>query len=264
MKRVEEIPALPKVVLRLNEMLQDGRSSVREVGLVLKQDPALCGKVLKLANSSYYAIPGGVSDVERALSFLGFHTIAQLVLGVSVYAAFPHGDEADFSVSEFWRFSLGVAIGSEILAKRAKHSRPPEAFTAGLLHGIGKLALKKLEPMMFREIAKAAILNGTTFLAEEQKRGLPGYAVLGHALAERWGIPQALKESIRTHVDPVTAAMGLPDFTKQAMIACTRFGIGKSGDGAKTIKGTLEGAEALEKELREGMEKAGAMLNAYR
>src|SRR3954465_7763558 len=81
--KLEDIPTLPVVAVKVNELINDPNSSSADIADVLKKDQVLTGKLLKLATSSYYAIPGGVTNVQRALAFLGFNTLAQLVLGLS-------------------------------------------------------------------------------------------------------------------------------------------------------------------------------------
>src|ERR1700722_9028253 len=86
--KVNDIRTLPLVAVRVNELINDPNSSSADIAQVLKKDLVLTAKVLRLVNSSYYAIPGGVSDVQRALAFLGFNTLAQLVLSLSVFSFF--------------------------------------------------------------------------------------------------------------------------------------------------------------------------------
>src|SRR3954465_411717 len=137
--KLQDIPTLPVVAMKVNELIQDPTSSSADIADVLKKDQVLTAKILRLVNSSYYAIPGGVADVQRALAFLGFNTVAQLVLSLSVFSVFGQSESPDFSMLEFWKPALGPAVCSEALAKRLKLAKPEEAFTCGLLHDVGKL-----------------------------------------------------------------------------------------------------------------------------
>src|SRR5438270_6152404 len=128
-EKLQDIPTLPIVAMKVNELINDPTSSSSDIADVLKKDQVLTAKILRLVNSSYYAIPGGVADVQRALAFLGFNTLAQLVLGLSVFSVFSKIDSEDFSMLDFWRHALGTAICSEIIAKRLGHAKPEEAFT---------------------------------------------------------------------------------------------------------------------------------------
>src|SRR5688500_17523001 len=95
--KLQDIPTLPVVAMKVNELINDPTSSSGDIAEVLKKDQVLTAKILRLVNSSYYAIPGGVADVQRALAFLGFNTLAQLVLGLSVFSMFQMTEDEDFS-----------------------------------------------------------------------------------------------------------------------------------------------------------------------
>ena len=86
--KLKDIPTLPLVAVRVNELINDPNSSSADIAQVLKKDQVLTAKILRLVNSTYYSIPGGVADVQRALAFLGFNTLAQLVLSISVFSVF--------------------------------------------------------------------------------------------------------------------------------------------------------------------------------
>src|SRR5438270_11481500 len=140
-EKLQDIPTLPIVAMKVNELINDPTSSSSDIADVLKKDQVLTAKILRLVNSSYYAIPGGVADVQRALAFLGFNTLAQLVLGLSVFSFFTDFENEEFSMMDFWRHAIATGVCSEILAKRLKMPKPEEAFTCGLLHDVGKLVL---------------------------------------------------------------------------------------------------------------------------
>src|SRR6478735_12608516 len=106
LSKLQDIPTLPVVATRVNELINDPTSSSADIAEVLKKDQVLTAKILRLVNSSYYAIPGGVADVQRALAFLGFNTLAQLVLGLSVFSLFSEIQDDDFTMLDFWRHAL--------------------------------------------------------------------------------------------------------------------------------------------------------------
>ncbi len=200
LEKLKDIPTLPAVAMRVNELINDPNSSSAEIAEVLKKDQVLTAKVLRLVNSSYYAIPGGVTDVQRALAFLGYNTLAQLVLGVSVFSLFKALDDAqEFTMLDFWRHALATAVCSEMLAKRLKLPKPEEAFTCGLLHDIGKLVLNEIDPERLRAVLAETSANKTSFVEVERKWDLPGHSFLGEVVATKWGLPQVIRLAIRYH-----------------------------------------------------------------
>jgi putative nucleotidyltransferase with HDIG domain len=278
--RLGDIPTLPVVAMAVNELINDPSSSSADIADVLKKDQVLTAKILRLVNSSYYAIPGGVADVQRALAFLGFNTLAQLVLSLSVFNLFSTFDNEDFSMLDFWKHALGTAVCSELLAKRLRFPKPEEAFTCGLLHDIGKLVLHQIDPGRLMDIVLETKSRKCTFVEVEREWDLPGHSYLGEVIATKWGLPQVLRLAIRYHHFDVTkmdsvlaSAKPVIQVVRLANQICVKNQIGKSGDcsdGEITMDmlaplNILPGAiPYIEEELARDMERAGAFLNAYR
>lgn len=278
--KLEDIRTLPVVAMRVNELINDPDSSSADIAEVLKKDQVLTAKILRLVNSSYYAIPGGVADVQRALAFLGFNTLAQLVLSLSVFSLFSTFDNEDFSMLDFWRHALGTGVCAEILAKRLKLPRPEEAFTCGLLHDIGKLVLHEIDPERLIQIVQEAKRRGCSFVDVEREWDLPGHAYLGEVIASKWGLPQVIRLAIRYHhfdvskMDSVLAsAKPVIHVVRLANTICVKNQVGKSGDASdgaitqdmlKPLALLPSDIPGIEEQLRTEMQKAGAFLNAYR
>ncbi|MCC7440325.1 MAG: HDOD domain-containing protein [Bdellovibrionales bacterium] len=237
--RLEDIPTLPVVAMQVNELINDPTSSSADIAEVLKRDQVMTAKLLRLANSSYYAIPGGVTDVQRALAFLGYNTLAQLVLGLSVFQLFSDVDSEAFSMMEFWKHALGTAMCAEIIAKRVGYAKPEEAFTCGLLHDIGKLVLHEIDPTRLRSVASEAAKRGSTFVEVEREWDLPGHSFLGEVIATKWGLPQVIRLAIRYHHFDVREMSSILSSAKPAIYMvrlantiCVRARVGKSGDAS--------------------------------
>jgi putative nucleotidyltransferase with HDIG domain len=279
LEKLEDIPTLPVVAMKVNELINDPNSSGADIAAVLKKDQVLTAKILKLVNSSYYAVPGGVGDVQRALAFLGFNTVAQLVLGLSVFSMFKtFDDEGSFSMLDFWKHALGTAVCSEILAKRLKVSKPEEAFTCGLLHDIGKLVLHEVDAPRLKQILSEASRRECSFIEVEREWDLPAHTYLGEVIATKWGLPQLIRLCIRYHHQDVStldtilaSAKPMIQIVRLANGICLKVGIGKSGDCSKgTVTPDMlkplglspADLEKIEEQLAKDMEKAGAFLNA--
>src|ERR1700744_5093593 len=110
LSKLHDIPTLPVVAMKVNELINDPNSSSSDIAEVLKKDQVLTAKILRLVNSSYYAIPGGVEDVECALAFLGFNTLAQLVLSLSVFSLFKTLGSDKLLMLDFWKHALGTGV----------------------------------------------------------------------------------------------------------------------------------------------------------
>jgi putative nucleotidyltransferase with HDIG domain len=278
--RLRDIPTLPLVAVRVNELINDPNSSSADIAQVLKKDQVLTAKVLRLVNSGYYAIPGGVTDVQRALAFLGFNTIAQLVLSLSVFSMFSKLGDGELSMLEFWQHALATGVCAEVLAKRVKHPRPEEAFTCGLLHDIGKLVLHEIDPDRLSQIIRTARERNCSFSEVEKEWDLPGHSYLGEVIATKWGLPQVIRMAIRYHHQDVSrmdtilaSAKPVIHMVRLANQLVVKNQIGKSGDFSEgklssdmlSNLGIMEtDIPEIETQFHEAVEKAGSFLNAYR
>lgn len=279
-QRVQDLPTLPIVAMKVNDALNDPNASARDIAELLEKDQALMSKLLKLANSSYYAVPGGVSDVHRALSFLGFNTVAQLVLGISVFSIFDEIEGAPFNMSDFWKHTLAVAGVSQDLAKDQGYPRPAEAFTCGLLHDMGKLALFQLDQKSFLTICSTAQERIQSFTDAEQALGDSNHSALGAQVAQHWGLPPVIQKSARYHHSADTD-MELMDSEEQTVVKIVRLanqlahlaGIGHSGSferlkechhSLQSLGYSSSDQDRWLKRTQESFEGLGAFLNAIR
>lgn len=206
--RLDELPTLPSIVYELNRVIGDPMSSTADVERVMAGDQAMTAKVLRLANSAYYAIPGGVTSLQRAVAYIGYDAIQQLVLSASIIQALSGAGAAAFDVRRFWMHSLGVAMASEKLGKALGRLNPHDLFTCGLVHDMGKVALMILEPELFLATVAAARERGLTFAEAEEALGSPKHAATGRALAERWRLPASIQACCGWHHQPDPARRG--------------------------------------------------------
>lgn len=235
---VSDLPTLPIVALEVTALLDDPKSTPKQITAVMKADQALTSKVLRLVNSAYYSIPGGVSTVERAIAFLGYNTIFQLLIGVSVLEFSRLGGSSGIDIREFWKHSLGVAVAGDIIAQRIRHPGSEEIFAAGLLHDLGKLALAKVARTKFSKAVEQAKKEGIILRTAERHQGLPPHDLVGKTLAEQWRFPPALRAAIgmhhQSHPMRIQTApknlQGLLDAVVLANTLCRRFEIGDAGD----------------------------------
>lgn len=277
-QKLQDMPTLPVIAMRVNELIADPNSTSKDIAEVLKQDQVLTAKVLRLVNSSYYAIPGGVSDVQRALAFLGFNTVAQLVLSLSVFSMFTVFGAEDLTMKDFWMHALATAIAAEALAKKYNLCKPEEAFTCGLLHDIGKLVLHEIDYPRLERIVRLARERKSSFLDVERAEDFLSHAYIGEMMAARWGLPAVVRQAIRYHHHDVSAMDTILPSAKKTIQTvrlanqiAVRNKYGKSGDYSEgrippdmlaPLSLTEEDVRGLEKDLVQHMDKAGAFLNA--
>lgn len=203
-ERLNDLPTLPTVVQELNRIIADPMSTIKDVEEVMLQDQSLTTKVLTLANSAYYAIPGGVNNLSRAIGFLGFDTVHQLVIAASVFSTLKIEGEVKFDLIQFWKHSIGVAIVAENLAEKIGHKQPSDLFTCGLVHDMGKIAVAMLNNELLDEISDYAVDNKMTFLEAERALENMTHTRIGKILSEKWKLPLPVQNCVLFHHEPKT------------------------------------------------------------
>ncbi|MGE0398599.1 MAG: HDOD domain-containing protein [Kofleriaceae bacterium] len=197
-KALDSLPTLPIVALRIGEVVHSKNVSVAQVADILRTDPATSAKLLRLVNSPYFGIPGGVSDVARAIPFVGFNTLYQLVLSISVLDTLK-GKDGVIDARALWMHSLIVATAARELATEVKFSDPGACFTAGLLHDMGKIALAKVDPGGLAAAFESMKRDGLTLPEAEKKHNLAPHDRIGSRLARQWKFPATLATPIEQH-----------------------------------------------------------------
>lgn len=203
-ERLNDLPTLPTVVQELNRIIADPMSTIKDVEEVMLKDQSLTAKVLTLANSAYYAIPGGVSNLSRAIGFLGFDTVHQLVIAASVFSTLKITGETKFDLISFWKHSIGVAIVSEVIAEKIGHKQPSDLFTCGLVHDMGKIAIAMLNLELLDEISDHAVEEKITFFQAERKMESMTHTRIGKILGEKWKLPTPVQNCVLYHHEPKT------------------------------------------------------------
>ena len=200
-EKIQTLPVLPQVAMRVAERMKSPTATIEEISNLIRSDVGLTGKVLRLANSSYYSIPGGVSDVQKALQFLGFNTIAQLVLTSSVFGAFKSQGSREFPLSSFWSHSFAVGLLSELTARNFQLPNPSDCFVGGLMHDTGKLILMELAPEQLSKVVHHSRENKMSFIDAEKSLNFTTHVELGTALASYWKLPSNVVAIIEHHHD---------------------------------------------------------------
>lgn len=203
------LPTLPQVAMRLLKIMHDPRSCAADVARIISQDPPLCAKVLRLANSAYYGCPRSITIINDAVVMLGQRAITTLVVSLSVFNLFePQRREALFDYRLFWRHCAGCALLARLIAAKASAPTPvhyDEAFCAALLHDIGKIAL---EHYLHDEFSRALALANTSslplFEAERATMGAAHTDIAGW-LTDGWGLPAILQIPMVYHHSPYLA-----------------------------------------------------------
>lgn len=197
--RLDELPTLPTIVYELSRVINDPMSSTTEIETIMANDQSLTTKVLRLANSAYYAIPGGVTSLQRAIAYIGYDAINQLVLSASIMKALDAKASPNFEPNQFWKHSLGVAMASETTARFVQHKNPSDLFTCGLVHDMGKIASYIIAPEVFAETLAYAKVKNVSVTEAESVLGTPKHTMIGRELATKWRLPALIQATTAHH-----------------------------------------------------------------
>lgn len=199
LRNVKNLPTLPGIVIKLSKMAEDPDTTTDQMGKVIGKDHILAAKLLKLVNSAFYGFPQRISSISSAIILLGFNVIKSLIISASIFEFMEDQD------MELWEHSLGCAVVSSVLARRLGVSEPEEISTAGLIHDLGKVAIKMELPEEFEKIHGLVSKRGiSTLEAEREILGLD-HAEVGGWLTKSWNLPTKLIEPIVCHHDPRTS-----------------------------------------------------------
>jgi len=201
--RIEELPPLPAVAARVMGMADDNRTSALELAQVLSTDQALTAKLIKISNSAYYGFARRVSTVREAVLVLGFKQVRQVAVGASIMNTFrPSRPDEAFDLDLFWGHSVAVAVAAEAVAKRTRRAKPEDAFTAGILHDIGRLVIRQVKPEKFEAAVALAQTGQCSLHAAELSITGVAHDDVGRALGEKWKFPAHLIDAVAGHHDP--------------------------------------------------------------
>jgi putative nucleotidyltransferase with HDIG domain len=204
--RVEDLPTLPRTVLRITELVNDPRASAKDLSIIITDDQVLTARLLKLVNSSFYGFPQRVSTVTGAIVLLGFDAIRNLLLTTSVLDLFPARiAHVRRDQEQLWDHSLACAIGAKSIGNFLRHDKLEELFVAGLLHDIGKIVEMMFLPDEFARITERVRAEGVLISSAEQELLGCTHADIGRLLAERWNLPAKLVGVIARHHTPAAA-----------------------------------------------------------
>ncbi len=199
-KQPQALPAVPKIVHELIDSFNSDDVSIDDIAKKLAADPVLSARLLRLANSAYYHVSRSVGTVNDALTMLGFVTVRTLVISSGLTGGYKSMPGMD--LKQFWRYSLHTAAVAGWLAKKAGVNAD-QAFTVGLMHGIGQLVMHAGMPEQMLALDKlASPLDARRIDMERTSFGY-SFATVGGELAKQWRFPLTFVDTIKHFPDPL-------------------------------------------------------------
>ncbi|GMU21906.1 MAG: hypothetical protein AMXMBFR13_19940 [Phycisphaerae bacterium] len=232
--RIGTIPPLPGTVLRLIRVINDPASTVQDMVEVIRYDPAVTAEMLRLCNSAFFGLPREITSLHEAVRFLGTMKVLHLIMMVHGGAMLSRGQRGyGLEPGALWTHCVGVALCSAAFARQTQQANPNIAFTAGLLHDIGKIVLNEFVGAEFERIIQRVEETRASFLDAEYEILGCSHDEIGARLAETWQLPETIVCCIRHHHNPgsLDPADPMVDMVYLGDVVCTMLGIGTGIDG---------------------------------
>lgn len=201
MGNISRLPSLPDIYQKVVQEIESPDGTLEGLGKLLSQDLAMTAKIMQLANSAIFGLQSTVNSPVQAASLIGMDAIRSLVLSVSVFSSFDGDATPGFTIEDISKHSLYVGGLCQKIAKCEGLDRDMtnEAFTAGLLHDIGKLIFASHAYSDFANaLALSSSQNIPSFQAEKEVLGI-GHDYIGGYLLSLWGLPQSIVEGVAFH-----------------------------------------------------------------
>lgn len=211
LKEISHIATLPEVTLRIIDLVEDPSSTAQHLHEVISNDPALCSRILKVVNSSFYGLPGQIASINRAIVMLGLNAVKNIAIAASLAKLFRGGELTPFfSAKELWDHSNAVAIACKILSDRLGMGMGDEAYLAGLIHDIGIMIEMQYDRTQLIDALDRcnADMNGrpsTSLLETEEEVFGANHQDYGKGLCEKWKFPNPFMAAAGYHHNPTAA-----------------------------------------------------------
>ncbi len=234
MRALQKVPTMPAVVPHLFEMVQQPDLPIQDLVSAVEYDPGLTSNVLRMANSAYFVGVRAIGSLQEAIVRLGMNRVVELVVAASTAPLVGQPVRGyDLAAGQLSEHSIAVAVGAEALAEELGQAPPRYAFTAGMLHDLGKVVLGTFLEVDVEPILEVAFTRRVPFEeAEHQILGV-SHPEVGSVLLEHWNLPYELVEAVRYHHTPesVTGSSLLVDLIHVADQVAIESGVGSGIDG---------------------------------
>ncbi len=275
--KVNNLPTLPDMIQKVVSLVQDEKTTAKSLGDLISYDQAISSRLLKVTNSAYYGLSREISTVQHAIVVLGFEQVKSLSLGIAVFDAMKGANETtSLMQDEFWRHSVGCSLAARIICKKSGKLDAGTAFTASLLHDIGKLVLANFFSKEYKVVMEKAKEDGRSIVGiEEETLGFT-HADVGEWLCSGWKLPLSFASAIGYHhkvkeVEQeyihITSVIHLAD------VVCRRADIGISENetippfqkaAREELSVNEDQIDQMITELKNEEEKAKAFINSIR
>jgi putative nucleotidyltransferase with HDIG domain len=268
---VHHLPPSPRLLVKLLEVFKQPDPDIEEVVKLISHDPSFTVEVLKRCNSAFFAGDKPAEDMFEAVSRLGFHEIYQIVLAMFAASAILRpGAGGGSHVEILWRHSVAAAVAAGVFAKETGESSAA-AFTAGLLHDIGKVVMVSADKDKYAQAILSAGMFGRPVVVTEKELFGFDHAEVGSRLLMRWNLPLNIVAAVLHHhqldgaesFERLAAVVHLSNLLAHGTgekLAGVPQGLQSAARSMAILQYTPDKITALLPSMQEGLEKARAIM----
>jgi HD-like signal output (HDOD) protein/ActR/RegA family two-component response regulator len=237
---VMALPSCPRRYTELTELMADRDATAARAAALVERDVAMSAKVMQLVNSAFFGLGRRVARIQEAVHYLGLETLRALVLHAGAFEAFAPTRPIDgFEISALQRRSHLAARIARRLAPDARAR--DDAFTAGMLHGIGLLVLARQDPYEFGAAIAEAQRAGAALHEVEYAHHGSSHAELGAYVLGIWGLPEPIVDGV-AHQHRIARLAGPALDTPLAVHVATVLAAERCPEAVATPAGALDAA----------------------
>ena len=202
-----ELKTIPQVAIKILNLLADERSTIHDYEEVIRFDPVLVTRLLKLVNSKMFNLKKKVNSISHSVVFIGMKNLRNLVICDALRYIFRESEmNIGLSKSSFWMHCVAVAICSQLIAKRILSTNGEDAFLAGMLHDIGIIIEDQVRQVLLNRVISECRKGVTSFMECEFKILNTNHCLVGNYAAQRWNFSEDIREVILQHHGPFNSA----------------------------------------------------------
>ena len=264
-----DIHPLPSVVITVNRLINDSESTMKDFEDVIKVDPVLVARLLRLVNSPLYGLTQTVDSIGRAVTFLGMKNLHNLVVIDALQNVFvtPHRTTL-FSKKKLWHHSAAVSICSKMIAERIFGVNGDDALLCGILHDFGLLIEEQIQPDDFEKICESCTSSIHLIELENETLGT-NHCELGYIMSRDWNMSVSVQKAIRDHhlisndikPDSLAGIIQISEYITGQLEYTTlpNIKVDISAPLLQHLKDNIDDYNVLTEDLPEEMEKANSI-----
>ena len=235
LKNCRTLPTIPSVGIQVLDLCSQENAKMAQIAGVVRQDPALSARMLRMVNSAWFGLVRQVGTLDRAVTLLGTDAACCVALSFSIMRGLRRND---IDLSGFWRRSLIGAVAARSLARWTGHNEPEVLFLAGLLQDIGILGLVEAFPGTYPKLLASSGGDHTLLATQEEEKLGDDHTVVGAWLVRYWRLPEVFEFSIQGSHDPDRAGVSSDILTGVELVSLSGLlaDIWVSGDPVEPLR----------------------------